>query len=258
MPSTSSTQRVVKHRAKLRATAEGVERINKRGRSENRKHHLKVKRLKLEVAAYEKILGIEQTIRAIGTPRARPVYPPEEELRRMSMADLAEWKRRHRISERRRLSQERSRKNSVRSLEKRLVTLQDMGFLVNAADEDDLSGDSALSELPSSDSISKQGSTAARMPTWTKEAAEESDVARMRGALEEEEGERFTTNGAVSLRPDFASSEEVHPADGQDAAVDEDAYMVWLDTFVPAFRESNCSEKMDFAGMQELTDVILS
>jgi len=240
MPPTSSTERVAKHRTKLRATADGAERINERGRSENRKHHLKVKRLKLEIAAYEKSLGIEPT-NPIGSPRAQRILPPEDELRRMSMAELAEWKRRQRTSHRRQLSRQRSRNDSIGSLEEKLVTLQDMGFLVNAVDEEHLSGDSALSEPPSSDSNFK----------------EELDAARVQGMSDKEEGARVLTNGFASSRPEFKASEEVHPADVQENTVDEDAYIVWLDTFVPV-RDSNFSEEPDFSGMQELTDVILS
>jgi len=132
----SSTARVARHRAKLRATAEGAERLNERARLENRKHHLKVKTLKLEIAVYETLLGAASTTQ-IPRSRAPRVLPPEEELRRMSIAEMRVWSRRQH-------SRKRNKEDSITSLEQRLSMLKDMRCLAKM--------DSTLSGPPPSGS----------------------------------------------------------------------------------------------------------
>ena len=101
----TSTARVAKHRAKLRATKAGAELIIKRGRDESKKYYLKVKRLKSEIASYEHLLGIAPNINTTTAKIKRHAHlPPKEELRRMTMADLAEWKRQRRINYQRKSS----------------------------------------------------------------------------------------------------------------------------------------------------------
>jgi len=239
MSATSSTERVIRHRAKLRATRDGAKRINQRGRSENRKHHLKVKKLKLEIAAYERLLGIESKNQTTAS-KSKPILPPEEELRRMSMAELTEWKRQHRIIHRRRLSQESGKENGVKTLEKRLLTLQDMRFLVQMADDKSQTGDSTISGRQSSDSDFK----------------EEFDATRMQGIIDDKDGDPVRTNGLVPVYSEFNAPEESDLARMQVTLADTDAYMVWLNAFVPTFQDSKFSEEIDSAGMEEITDVI--
>ena len=96
-----------------------------------------MKKLKLDIASYEKSLGIESK----NQTKTKKVYlPPKEELRRMSMAEFTEWKRQQRID-----GKKQAKKGDTRnSLETRLSTLQDMLFL-KKEDKKTLSGDSAVS-----------------------------------------------------------------------------------------------------------------
>lgn len=123
----TSTARVAKHRAKLRATKGGAELITRRGRHESKRYYLKVKRLKSEIASYEQLLGIEPDIQTTTAKVKRHTHlPPKEELRRMTMADLAEWKRQRRIDYRRQSSRTRGKEESIKSLQATLGCLTKM------------------------------------------------------------------------------------------------------------------------------------
>jgi len=62
----------------------------------------------------------------------------------------------------------------------------------------------------------------------------------------------------VSVYSEFNAPEESDLAGMQGTLADADAYMVWLNAFVPTFQDSKFSEEIDSAGMEEITDLLRS
>jgi len=60
----------------------------------------------------------------------------------------------------------------------------------------------------------------------------------------------------VSVYSEFNAPEELDLAGMQETLAGADAYMVWLNTFVPTFQDSRFSEEIHSAGMEEITDAI--
>lgn len=186
----SNTENIAKFRGKKRASEKSDERLKEQNRIASKKYRMRVKnriqRLEDAVALHEKeLFGNGSSIakpevegQTMKAPIERKIYlPSREQLERMSLEDLAEWKKaqRRERNRARRSVQSSKEKEKISSLEARLAFLTGVSALANfslvasgplAAAEEGAGGTGAID-------ASAVGTAAAEKGTGGTSAAEE-------------------------------------------------------------------------------------